>query len=200
MYQNVQSLFKISGVKSMLCRVTGAIKRVDNEKISLKVKRNLLEKNNNWFDSLKEIYLFFLYLENKFEREFLLQDDTSDDHLYYEVDPVDNFRVFRVCQRLLTQTIVDTRAVLVSWARLMLDNEFGSDHEDILLLKKQLDHYKGVNFGQSSYGNHESLDHNNNKEHDVLEKVILSEDSFISVAENRYFNHFDQTKCIRFKV
>jgi len=181
------------GIKSMLCRMNGTIKRLDSEKIPMKAKKKLLEGNNNWFDSMKEIHLFFLYLENKFEREFLLEDDASDVDLYYEVDPIGNFRVYRVCQRLLIQTIVDTKAVLVSWARLMSDGEFRSEHEDILKLKIQLAKENRENM---------NIDNGNNiclNQH-ALDKLFQKENSFISIAEKTYFDHFDQSKSIRFKI
>jgi len=181
------------GIKSMLCRMNGTTKRLDSDKIPLKAKKKLLEGNNNWFDSMKELHLFFLYLEEKFEREFLLEDDASDADLYYEVDPIGNFRVYRVCQRLLVQTVVDTKAVLVSWAGLMFSSEFRSEHEDILSLKNQL-----ANENQESI----NIDKENNTclNQDELEKLFQKENSFISIAEKNYFDHFDQSKSIRFKI
>jgi len=181
------------GIKSMLCRMNGTIKRLDSDKIPMKAKKKLLEGNNNWFDSMKEIYLFFLYLEEKFERKFLLEDDALDADLYYEVEPIGNFRVYRVCQRLLVQTVVDTKAVLLSWARLMLDTEFKSKHEDILNLKNQLENENQENT---------NIDSENNTclNQDALDKLFRKENSFISVAEKNYFDHFDQSKSIRFKI
>jgi len=181
------------GIKSMLCRMNGTIKRLDSDKIPMKAKKKLLEGSNNWFDSMKELHLFFLYLENKFEREYLLEDDASDADLYYEVDPIGNFRVYRVCQRLLIQTVVDTKAVLVSWARLMLDSKFRSEHEDIMNLKNQLAKEKQENMDIDN-------DSNTCLNQDALEKLFRKDCSFVSVAEKNYFNHFDQSKSIRFKI
>ena len=177
----------------MLCRMNGTIKRLDSDKIPMKAKKKLLEGNNNWFDSMKEIHLFFLYLEDKFEQEFLLEDDASDANLYYEVDPIGNFRVYRVCQRLLIQSVVDTKAVLLSWARLMLDGEFKSEHKDILNLKNQLATENQENMDTDSENN-TCLNQN------ALENLFRKECSFISVAEKNYFDHFDQSKSIRFKI
>jgi len=181
------------GIKSMLCRMNGTIKRLDSDKIPMKAKKKLLEGNNNWFDSMKEIYLFFLYLEEKFERKFLLEDDALDADLYYEVEPIGNFRVYRVCQRLLVQTVVDTKAVLLSWARLMLDTEFKSKHEDIMNLKNQITKEDQENTNIDSENN-TCLNQN------ALENLFRKECSFISVAEKNYFDHFDQSKSIRFKI
>jgi len=191
--ERLQASVTTLGIKSMLCRMNGTIKRLDSDKIPMKAKKKLLEGNNNWFDSMKEIYLFFLYLEDKFEREFLLEDDASDAYLYYEVEPIGNFRVYRVCQRLLIQSVVDTKAVLLSWARLMLDTEFRSKHEDIMNFKNQLTKEDQENM---------NIDNENNTclNKNALENLFRKECSFISVAEKNYFDHFDQSKSIRFKI